>query len=90
MPPKKSSNVQVVCEAQMSKILGELQREVRNAMASEELSEKTRKKMERAYALSQKAIDKQPGCLRSPPVRRKSSAKPVRRRSGVASKAPRP
>ena len=86
MPPKKITNVQAICEAQLGKILGDLQKEVRNAMSSEELSEKTRKKMERAYALSQKAIEKQPGFLHP---KRKSSARPSRRRS-VASKVQRP
>jgi hypothetical protein len=85
MPPKKSTNVQAICEAQLGKILGDLQKQVRNAMSSEELSEKTRKKMERAIALSQKAIEKQPGFL---PPKRKSSAKPPRRKSN-ASKAQR-
>ncbi len=87
MPPKKSSaNVQTICEAQLGKILGDLQREVRNAMSSEELSEKTRKKMERAYALSQKAIEKQPGCVQ---LKRKSSIRPAPRRRSNASKVQR-
>jgi hypothetical protein len=85
MPPKKSTNVQAICEAQLGKILGDLQKEVRNAMSSEELSDRTRKRMERAIVLSQKAIEKQPGFLCS---KRKSTAKPPRKRSH-ASKAQR-
>lgn len=66
----RKENVRTASEARLTRILGSLSRTAEDALVSQDLSEKTKKKIERVCQLARTALEQQPTRLaEEPPAR---------------------
>jgi len=64
----RKENVRMVSEARLTRILGSLSRTAEDALSSQDLSDRTKKKIERVCQLAKTALEQQPTRLAAEPM----------------------